>query len=104
MKIDDNSGFEMPRITGPHAVTRSGAIFDLFALYSPSHTLRTVDQAHLSMAGQEIQRLIPAVKALPEVRQEKLESVAKRLQHNNWQVPVKDLAEAMFRLAELDQD
>lgn len=103
MKIDDNSAFEATRVTGPHSVARVGPVFDLFAVYGPSSPLQAVDQANLSVQGQEIQRLIQAVKELPDVREEKLKGVAERLQNGSWQVSAEDLAEAMFRLAELDQ-
>lgn len=102
MKIDDNNAFELARVTGPQSVQRSGSAFDLFAAYGVSPAQGT-DQASLSSQGQEIQRLTQAVRELPEVREDKVQAARARLQDGTWQVPTPDLAEAMFRLAELDQ-
>ena len=102
MKIDDNNAFELARVNGVQPVQRVGAAFDLFAAYGVSPK-QGVDQASLSTQGLEVQRLIKQVKDLPEVREDRVQGLEQRLQAGTYQVPVTDLAEAMFRLAELDQ-
>lgn len=102
MKIDDNNAFELARVSGSQPVQRVGPAFDLFAAYGVSPA-RGADQASLSTQGLEIQRLVKQVQELPEVREDRVQALETRLQDGSYQVPVPDLAEAMFRLAELDQ-
>lgn len=101
MKIDDQ-GFELSRAAGVQPVQRSGPVFSLYqsAGISPP---RGPDQASVSAESQEIQRYASALSALPDIRPERVAAAQARLNGQAPPVAMDDLAEAMFRLAELDQ-
>lgn len=100
MKIDDHQAFEAARVAGTQPVQKVGN-FDLFAAYQTQGP-PGADQAHLSVQGQEIQALTEKVKALPDIRDAKVDAVQAKLDAGNYEVPAADLAEAMFRLSEID--
>ena len=101
MKIDDHQAFEAARISGAQPVQRVGGQFDLFAAYQTSGT-PGADQAQLSVQGQEIQALTEKVKALPDIREAKLQAVQAKLDADEYHVSPADLTEAMFRLSDID--
>ena len=100
MKIDDHQAFEAVRVAGSQPVQKVGS-FDLFAAYQTQGS-PGADQAQLSMQGKEIQALTEKVKALPDIRNAKVEAVQAQLDAGTYKVPEADLTEAMFRLAEID--
>ena len=102
MKIDDQAQ-QASQITGPTKVRRIGATFELYGAYGPSG-VRGPDRATLSNFGQEIQRFTEMVKKIPDIREEKVSAIERRIQSGEYHVPVSDVAEAIFRLTELDRD
>ena len=101
MKIDDQGAFEAARAAGVNPVQRSGPVFQLFGAYGLSPA-RGADSASLSSTAQELRDFAAQVKDLPDIRADKVTALEERLATNSYSVPVSDLAEAMFRLAELD--
>jgi anti-sigma28 factor (negative regulator of flagellin synthesis) len=102
VKIDDPIP-NLSGITGPSPVQRIGPVFDLFAAYGAS-PVQGPDQAEVSVMGLEIQRLTEQVKQLPDIREAKVQAIESRLAAGTYHAPVADIAEAMFRLSELDRD
>lgn len=102
MKIDDQGAFELARAAGVQPVQRTGPVFQLFGAYGVSPA-QGADSAAVSAQAQELRELTAQVKALPDVRADKLAQLEARLADGSYQVPAQDLAEVMFRLNELDQ-
>ena len=101
MKIEDQGAFEVARAAGVNPVQRTGPVFHLFGAYGVAPT-PGADSASLSAQAQELRNLTAEVKALPDIREDKVAELEQRLAGGSYQVPVNDLAEAMFKLAELD--
>ncbi|MEZ0369505.1 MAG: flagellar biosynthesis anti-sigma factor FlgM [Candidatus Sericytochromatia bacterium] len=101
MKIDDQGAFEAARTAGINPVQRIGPAFQLFGAYGAS-PVQGADTADVSAQAQELRDFAARVKALPDVREDKVSALEQRLASGDYQVPVADLAEAMFRLSELD--
>jgi len=101
MKIDDQAAFEAARTAGINPVQRTGPVFHLFGAYGVSPA-QGADSAAVSVQAQELRDFTAKVKALPDIRSDKTDALEARLAQGKYQVNVKDLAEAMFRLAELD--
>ena len=103
MKINDNNAFEIARITGAQSVQRVTPAFDLFAAYGAQTPVQGSDRANLSFQGQEIQRLVPQVREMPDLREDKVQALKQQILNGSHQVNLDDLSEAMFRIAALDQ-
>lgn len=104
MKIDDQQAQQAAQVTGSSAIRRVGPGFSLNGAYGLSGATGP-DRATLSNFGQEIQRFTELVKKLPDIREDKVQSIETRLQAGEYHVPVADVAEAIFRLrTELDRD
>ncbi len=101
MKIEDQGAFEVARAAGVNPVQRTGPVFHLFGAYGVAPT-PGADSASLSAQAQELRNLTSEVKALPDIREDKLAALESSMANGTWQVSVDDLSEAMFRLAELD--
>lgn len=102
MKIEDNAGIEAARAAGVNPVLRTGPAFNLFQTYGVQAPVGA-DSAALSGQSLEIQAFTEKVQALSDIREDKVRAVAEKLDSGSYRVPIEDLAEAMFRLAELDQ-
>lgn len=102
MKIEDNGGFELARAAGVNPVQRTGPVFKLFQTYG-AQASAGADSAALTHQAVEIQAYAEQVKALPDVRADKVQAACDKLSQGEYRAPANDLAEAMFRLAELDQ-
>lgn len=102
MKIEDQGAFEAARTAGINPVQRTGPVFHLFGAYGVSPA-QGADSAAVSTQAQELRDFTAKVKALPDIRSEKTDAIEAKLANGSYQVPVEDLAEAMFRLSELDR-
>lgn len=102
MKIEDQGAFEAARVAGVNPVQRTGPVFQLFGAYGVSPA-QGADSAAVSAQAQELRDFAAQVKNLPDIREDKVADLERRLADGSYQMPVEDLAEAMFRLAELDQ-
>ena len=103
MKINDNNPFEIARVTGAQSVQRVTPAFDLFAAYGAHAPVQGSDRASLSFQGQEIQRLVQQVREMPDLREDKVQTLKQQIRNGSHQVNLDDLSEAMFRIAALDQ-
>lgn len=101
MKIEDSGAFELSRVGGVAPVQRIGPVFDLFASYG-APAVNAPDAAALSVQAQELDAYASQVRALPDIRADKVAALEARLAQGPYAVPMADLSEAMFRLAELD--
>lgn len=100
MKIEDSAGLEAAREA--QKVQKTGPAFHLFQAYG-AQAPQGNDSAQVSAQAQEISHFAEKLKALPDVRAEKVQALQSQVEAGHYQVPVADLAEAMFRLNELDQ-
>lgn len=101
MKIEDQGAFEAARISGVNPVQRTGPAFSLFGAYGLS-AAQGADSAALSIQAQELRKFTSQVKNLPDIREDKLQTLKQQLDQGSYQVEPADLAEVMFRMAELD--
>lgn len=100
MKIEDNSG-----LTGAFEAQKAQKIapaFELFKAYGATAPMKGADQAHMSEQAREIQKYTEKLKALPDIREEKVQPLIERLQAGEYTVNVDNISEMMFRMAELD--
>lgn len=100
MKIEDQGAFEAARAAGVSPVQRTGPAFHLFGAYGVSPP-QGADSAAVSAQAQELREFTAQVKALPDIREDKVTALEQRLANGSYAVPVEDLAEVMFRLKEL---
>ena len=103
MKIDDQGAFELARAAGVNPVQRTGPVFQLFGAYGvnapPGH-----DSAAVSAQAQELRDLTVQIKALPDIREDKISQLQQSLVNGSYKVESDDLAEVMFRMAALDHE
>ena len=101
MKIEDTSGlmgaFEAQQIQ------KTAPAFDLFKAYGATAPMAGIDQAQMSEQAREIQKYTEKLNALPDIREDKVQPLAQRLQAGEYEVNVENISEMMFRMAELDQ-
>ena len=99
MKIEDNAGIEAAREV--QKIQKTGPAFHLFQAYG-AQAPQGNDSAQVSALAQDVSHFSEKLKSLPDMRTEKVEALQNQLQAGTYQVPVHDLAEAMFRMSELD--
>lgn len=100
MKIEDTSG-----LTGAFEAQKTQKVapaFELFKAYGASTPMAGTDQAQMSEQAKEIQKYTEKLNALPDIREEKVQPLAQRLQAGEYKVNVENISEMMFRMAELD--
>jgi flagellar biosynthesis anti-sigma factor FlgM len=100
VKIEDTSG-----LTGASEAQKAQKIapaFELFKAYGAAMPMNGTDQAQMSEQAQEIQKYTEKLKALPDIREEKVQPLTQRLQAGEYSVNVDNISEMMFRMAELD--
>lgn len=103
MKINDQQAQQAAQVAKTSQVRKVGAEFSLYGAYGPSG-VSGPDRATLSNFGQEIQRFTELAKKLPDIREDKVQAIEQKLKAGEYHVPVSDIAEAIFRLTELDRD
>lgn len=59
-------------------------------------TAMSPDEVILSSKGQEFSQIYQNIKAMPEVRQEKVRELQSRIEAGTYQVPAKDIAAKML--------
>lgn len=101
MKIEDSSG--LSGAFEAQQVQKTVPAFDLFQVYGASPVAAGADQAQMSAQAQEIHKYAEQLKALPDVREEKVQALEQQLQNGHYRVSLEDVSEMMFRMAELDR-
>lgn len=101
MKIEDSSG--LSGAFEAQNVQKAVPAFDLFQVYGASPTAAGADRAQMSAQAQDIHKYAAQLKALPDIREEKVQPLEQQMQAGTYQVPLDDVSEMMFRLAELDR-
>lgn len=100
MKIEDTSG--LSGALESQKVQKNVPAFELFKAYGAAPSTGA-DQAQVSAQAQEIHKYAEQLKALPDIREDRVQTLEQRLDSGTYQVALDDVSEMMFRMAELDQ-